>query len=51
MKHPAIILEGGFMSHPAEARLIDDPAYRKTLSSAIAEAVVTYRKAIRREPK
>ena len=48
IKHPAILLEGGFMSNSYEARLIDNEAYRKTLSRSIADAVVKYRLATTR---
>ncbi len=43
VKHPAILLEGGFMSHSFEARLIANPTYQRTLSRSIADAVVKYR--------
>ncbi len=33
---PAVLIEGGFLSNPHEARLIGDPAYRQTLAEAIA---------------
>ena len=48
VKHPAILLEGGFMSHSYEARLIANETYQRTLSRAIAEAVVKYRLATTR---
>lgn len=44
VKHPAILLEGGFMSNSVEARLIADPRYQDTLARAIAEAIAKYRK-------
>ena len=43
VKHPAILLEGGFMSHSYEARLIADWTYQRTLATAITEAVMKYR--------
>lgn len=36
---PAILIEGGFLSNPTEARRISDPAYRQTLSIALAQAL------------
>jgi N-acetylmuramoyl-L-alanine amidase len=36
---PCVLLEGGYLSHPAESRLIADPAYRQKLASAIARAI------------
>jgi N-acetylmuramoyl-L-alanine amidase len=44
---PAILIEGGFMSHPAEGRKIYDPAYRKQMAKAIVEGVQAYKKAVR----
>lgn len=46
VKHPAILFEGGFMSHPYEARLVHNEAYRATIATAIAEAVDLYRRAL-----
>jgi N-acetylmuramoyl-L-alanine amidase len=45
VKHPAILLEGGFMSHPTEARLIHSTAYQKTLARSICDSIVFYRTA------
>ncbi len=36
---PCVLLEGGYLSHPAEARLIATPAYRQRLAAAIAGAI------------
>lgn len=44
--HPAILLEGGFMSHPYEARLINDEKYQAALAFAIAGAVDKFRSAV-----
>jgi N-acetylmuramoyl-L-alanine amidase len=46
VEHPAILLEGGFMTHPYEARLIDNDAYRNTIAASIAEAIAKYRYAV-----
>jgi len=43
VKHPAILLEGGFMSHSYEARLIHNPTYQKALAKAVAGAVVKFK--------
>ena len=45
VKHPAILFEGGFMSHPKEKYLIHNPKYQRTLAKAMSEAIVFYRKA------
>lgn len=45
IKHPAVLFEGGFMSHPQEKYLIHNPNYQRTLARAIADAISFYRKA------
>jgi N-acetylmuramoyl-L-alanine amidase len=36
---PAVLIEGGYLSNPYEARRIADPAYRQLLAQAVAEAL------------
>jgi N-acetylmuramoyl-L-alanine amidase len=36
---PSVLLEGGYMSHPAEARKINEAAHRDRLAKAIAGAI------------
>jgi len=36
---PCVLIECGYLSHPAESRLIDNPAYRQKLAAAIAQAI------------
>lgn len=36
---PAVLIECGYLSNPAEARRIADPAYRQTMAEAIARAL------------
>jgi N-acetylmuramoyl-L-alanine amidase len=43
---PGILFEGGFVTNAAECRLIASDPYQKTVSAAIADAVVNYRKAL-----
>ncbi len=50
VEHPAILLEGGFMTHPYEARLIDNPAYQATVANGILDAVKKYRFAVGPKP-
>ncbi|MEY2427980.1 MAG: N-acetylmuramoyl-L-alanine amidase [Verrucomicrobiota bacterium] len=38
-ERPAILVEGGYLSNPREARLIADPAYRQKLAEAVAGAL------------
>ncbi len=44
---PAILIEGGFMSHPAEGRKIYDPAYRKQMAKAIVEGIQAYKRVVK----
>jgi len=39
-QRPAILIEGGYLSNPREARLIADPAYRQKLAEAVASALL-----------
>jgi N-acetylmuramoyl-L-alanine amidase len=39
-QQPAILVEGGYLSNPQEARLIGDPAYRQKLAEAVARALL-----------
>jgi len=39
-QRPAILVEGGYLSNPQEARLIGDPAYRQKLAEAVAKALL-----------
>lgn len=48
--HPAILLEGGFMTHPYEARLIDNEAYQATVANSIVDAMKKYRVAVGPKP-
>jgi N-acetylmuramoyl-L-alanine amidase len=36
---PAILVEGGYLSNPREARRIADPAYRQQLAEVVAQAL------------
>ncbi len=39
---PAVLVEGGFVSNPAEARSLGDPAYRQRVAESIADGIVEY---------
>jgi N-acetylmuramoyl-L-alanine amidase len=43
---PAVLIEGGFMSHPAEAKKIYDPAFRRQMAQAIVNGVMAYKKLV-----
>jgi N-acetylmuramoyl-L-alanine amidase len=45
---PAILVEAGFMSHPAEGRKIFTAEYRHQLARAMAEGIVAYQHATER---
>jgi len=38
-RSPAVLIEGGYLTNPAEARLIADPAHRQKLALAVARAL------------
>ena len=39
---PAVLVEGGFMNNPVEARRLKDTGYRERLANAVAEGVAAY---------
>jgi len=41
---PAVLIEGGFMSHPSEGRKIFDAAYRREMARAITEGILHYKR-------
>lgn len=43
---PAILFEGGFVTHPTEGKLIHDEAHRQRIAVAIANAIVKFRTAV-----
>src|SRR5258708_4903448 len=38
-QRPAVLIEGGYLSNPREARMIADPAYRQVLAEAVARGL------------
>lgn len=42
VRAPAVLVEGGFLSNPFDARLLATPEYRDRLAAAIAEGVVRF---------
>ncbi|RYD33925.1 MAG: N-acetylmuramoyl-L-alanine amidase [Verrucomicrobiaceae bacterium] len=50
IRHPAILFEGGFMSHPFEARLIANVKYLDALANGISTAIRKYQFAVTRTP-
>lgn len=45
---PAVLIEAGFLSNPAEGHKIASPAYRRQLAGAIVEGLSAYRSAMER---
>jgi len=43
---PAVLIEAGFLSHPAEGRLIHSAAYRQKIAHAIVEGLLAYKRAV-----
>jgi N-acetylmuramoyl-L-alanine amidase len=43
-KMPAILIEGGFMTHPVEGKKIYGAAYRRQMASAIVKGILAYQK-------
>ena len=46
VRHPAILVEGGFLSHPTEARIIHSKSYQHSIALGIAEGIMRYRSAL-----
>ncbi len=42
---PAILIEGGYMTHPAEGKKIFDANYRSQMAAAIVRGILAYQKA------
>jgi N-acetylmuramoyl-L-alanine amidase len=41
---PAILVEGGYMSHPVEGKKIFDAGYRKQMAAAMVKGILNYQK-------
>ena len=50
VRHPAVLFEGGFLSHPYEARLIANESYQAALAAGMVDAIARYRYAVGRRP-
>ncbi len=51
VKHPAILLEGGFLSHSREGALIKSHDYQEDLAIAVRNAVRKYKIATEQQPR
>jgi N-acetylmuramoyl-L-alanine amidase len=45
---PAVLIEAGFMSHPAESKNIFNAEYRRQLARAIADGILAYKRLVER---
>jgi N-acetylmuramoyl-L-alanine amidase len=43
---PAVLIEGGFMSHPVEGRNIADPAYRRQMARTVMDGIIAYKRQV-----
>ncbi|MFD2257240.1 N-acetylmuramoyl-L-alanine amidase [Luteolibacter algae] len=50
VKHPAVLFEGGFMSHPYEAKLIANESFQAAIAAGMVDAIARYRYAVGRKP-
>jgi N-acetylmuramoyl-L-alanine amidase len=41
---PAILIEGGYMTNPAEGKKIYDSAYRKQMAAAMVKGILAYQR-------
>lgn len=46
VRHPAVLFEGGFLSHPYEARLIANDQYQAAVAGGIVDSIAKYRFAV-----
>ena len=47
---PAILIEGGYMTNPAESRRIYDAAWRRQMAAAIVKGILNYQKLVMPPP-
>jgi N-acetylmuramoyl-L-alanine amidase len=47
---PAILIEGGYMTHPIESKKIYDSDYRREMAAAIVKGIMAYQKVITPAP-
>ncbi len=43
---PAVLIEGGFLSHPAERRRIADASFRRRMAKAVVEGILAYKRTV-----
>ena len=43
---PAVLIEGGYLTHPSESKKIYDPAYRRQMARAIVDGLLAYKRQV-----
>lgn len=51
IKHPAVLVIPGFMTHPMESRMINSLLYQTTAAKGIVEGIQKYKIAVTRRPQ
>ncbi|MCB1078051.1 MAG: N-acetylmuramoyl-L-alanine amidase [Verrucomicrobiae bacterium] len=46
-RHPAILVEGGFVSNPRERDALTDPRYRQLVADSVARSIISFQRAAR----
>jgi N-acetylmuramoyl-L-alanine amidase len=46
---PAVLIEGGFLSHVTEGKKILDPGYRRQMARAVVDGLLAYKKQVERK--
>jgi N-acetylmuramoyl-L-alanine amidase len=46
---PGVLIEGGFLSNPKDAKKITDPAQRKAVARALADGILSYKRLVERK--
>ncbi len=49
-KIPSVLVEGGFLDHPMDGRMVSGVAYRQRMAMAIVDGVTRFQKAVRGKP-
>lgn len=50
VRHPAALVEGGFLTNKDEGTKLGDPNYREQLANAISAGILNYRETLRQRP-
>jgi N-acetylmuramoyl-L-alanine amidase len=50
VRHPAVLVEGGFLTNKEDVARLSSEEYREQIASAISEGIIRYRDLLRRRP-